>query len=169
MERAEKKQFIEDLRTNLADASLLVLVKPNGLTVGEVSKVRSEVREAGGAYKVVKNTLARLAVKDTPFESVINDIAGPIAFVYGADPVAPTKAIVEAAKKLEDKLEVVSGCMDGSYINSDQVIALSKLPSLPELQAKLLSVISAPAQKMVSVLNAPARQLAQVIDAYSKK
>tara|TARA_B000000565_G_C23782719_1_gene376771 strand:- start:69819 stop:70328 length:510 start_codon:yes stop_codon:yes gene_type:complete len=168
VDRTDKSNFIEALRSNLDSASLLVVTKPNGLTVAEVSDLRNKMRAENVSYKVVKNSLAKIALKDSPFEGISDDISGPIAFAFSADPVAAARVAIEYAKKNE-KFEVVSGCMPNKAMSKDQVKALSQLPSLDELRAKIMAVITTPAQQVASVIGAPARQLAQVVSAYSKK
>ena len=168
MDRIDKSNFIEALKSNLDTASLLVVTKPNGLTVAEVSELRNKMRSDKVSFKVVKNSLAKIALKDSPFEGISDDINGPIAFAYSVDPVAAARVAVEYSKKNE-KLEIVSGCMPDKVMSKDQIKALSQLPSLDELRAKIMAVITTPAQQVASVIGAPARQLAQVVSAYSKK
>jgi large subunit ribosomal protein L10 len=168
VDRTDKSNFIEALKSNLDSASLIVVTKPNGLTVAEVSELRNKMRADNVSFKVVKNSLAKIALKDGPFEDVSDDIKGPIAFAYSVDPVAAARIAVEYAKKNE-KFEIVSGCMPNKAMTQDQIKALSQLPSLDELRAKIMAVISTPAQQVASVIGAPARQLAQVVSAYSKK
>ncbi len=168
MEKSDKLEFVQNLKSNLESAELLVLTQPMGLTVSEVTELRQKMRDAGASYKVVKNSLAKIALKDTHFSGVVDDIKGPIAFAYSADPVSAAKAAVGYAKD-NDKFGVVSGAMSGSVMTKEQVEALSKLPSLDELRAKLMAVITTPAQQVATVLNAPGRQIAQVVSAYSQK
>lgn len=168
MEKSEKLEFVQNLKSNLESAELLIVTQPSGLTVSEVSDLRAKMRESGASYKVVKNSLAKIALKDTPFAGVSEDLKGPIAFAYSADPVSAAKAAVGYAKDNE-KFSVISGVMSGSVMTKDQVVALSKLPSLDELRAKLMAVITTPAQQVASVLSAPGRQIAQVVSAYSQK
>lgn len=168
MDRTDKINFIESLKSNLDSAGLLVVTKPNGLTVAEVTDLRCKMRAENVSFKVVKNSLAKIALKDTSFSGVIEDLKGPVAFAFSADPVAAARIAVEYAKKNE-KLEIISGSMPDKVMSKDQVIALSQLPSLDELRAKIMAVITTPAQQVASIVGTPARQLAQVISAYSKK
>jgi large subunit ribosomal protein L10 len=94
VEKSEKLEFVQNLKSNLESAELLIVTQPKGLTVSEVSDLRKKMREAGATYKVVKNSLARIALKDTLFAGISEDIKGPIAFAYSADPVAAAKAAV---------------------------------------------------------------------------
>ena len=168
MDRAGKTQFVEDLRRNISQAELLVLTSPNGLTVTESSDLRQKMRDAGASFKVVKNTLARIALEGTNFADLASKINGPIAFAYSTDPVAAAKAVMDFVNG-NSKLSVVSGMLSGKSLSAKDVEGLAKLPSLDQLRGKLIGVIMAPAQQMVGVLNAPATQLTRVISAYSEK
>lgn len=168
MNRTDKQAFIASLKESVAEAELLVVTQQSGLTVTEASALRSQIRDAGASYRVVKNTLGRIALNETKFAGASEYLKGPSAIAYSKDPVAAAKAVVDFAKQ-NDKLEVVSGSLGGKILQKQDVEALAKLPSLDELRAKLLSTISAPAQKVVAVVNAPGSQVAQVVSAYSKK
>tara|TARA_Y100000588_G_C13965088_1_gene800418 strand:+ start:373 stop:882 length:510 start_codon:yes stop_codon:yes gene_type:complete len=168
VEKSEKLEFVQNLRSNLESAAVLVLTQPSGLTVSEVTDLRQKMREAGASYKVVKNTLAKIALQDTPFSGVVDQIKGPVALAYSSDPVSAAKVAVKYAKG-NDKFAVLAGAMTNTVMSKSQVEALSELPSLDELRAKLMAVITTPAQQIASVLSAPGRQIAQVVSAYSQK
>ena len=165
MDRAEKESLVTSVRSSLQDADLVVITRQVGLTVKEVSDLRSKMREAGANYKVVKNALARLAFKDTPYSNLVEYLNGPTAIAFSKDPVAAAKVAVNFSED-NDKLTIVIGGAGEQLLEISEVKALAKLPSLDELRAKLLGAISAPAIKIAQVLQAPAGQLARVCGAY---
>ncbi len=168
MNKQEKQEFISSLNSVFSSASLVVVTRQSGMTVGESSELRTRMREAGASYRVVKNTLTRIALKDTPFENLAEMFTGPVSIAYSDDPVAAAKVTVEFSKKVE-KLKVVGGGLQGSILDQEGVLQLAKLPSLDELRGKLIGVISAPATKVARVIQAPAAQLARVCGAYGSK
>ena len=168
VDRTEKTQMVESLRSALKGAGLVVLTRQSGLTVDESLDLRRKVRAASAHFKVAKNTLVCLAIKDTSCESLIEHLKGPTALAYSEDSVAAAKVIADFANK-NDKLEIVCGVMGGSFLNAAGVKALASLPSLDELRSKIVGLIQAPATKVARVLQAPAGQLARVFSAYSKK
>ncbi len=165
MDRAEKESLVSSVRSSLQGASLVVVTRQVGLTVQEVSDLRRQMRQAGANYKVVKNTLAKLAVKDTPYSNLVEYLNGPSAIAFSEDPVAAARVAVNFAKD-NDKIEIVVGSFGEQLLDVPEVQALAKLPSRDELRAKIISVITAPATKVAQVLQAPAGQLARVCGAY---
>lgn len=168
MDRSEKEQLVSSLRHDLAEASLVIVTQQVGLTVDQSSDLRRQMREAGAHYKVAKNTLARLAVAGTDNEPMISLFSGPTALAYSKDPVAAAKVSIGFANN-NDKFKVVGGSLDGRLLSAKDVEMLSKLPSLDQLRAKLLGILSTPATRVAGVLQAPAGQLARVFSAYGKK
>lgn len=168
MDRSEKEQLVSSLRQGLTESSLVIVTQQKGLTVAEVSDLRRKMREVDAQYKVAKNTLARLAVAGTHNESINSMLSGPTALAYSKDPVAAAKVTIKFANSNE-KLKVVGGSLNGRLLSSQEIDALSKLPSLDELRAKMLAIISTPATRIAGILQAPAGQLARVFSAYGKK
>lgn len=168
MDRSEKEQLVSSLRQGLAESNLVIVTQQKGLTVAEVSDLRRQMREADAQYKVTKNTLVRLAVAGTQNESINSMLSGPTALAYSKDPVAAAKVTIKFANSNE-KLKVVGGALNGRLLSSQEIDALSKLPSLDELRAKILAIISTPATRVAGILQAPAGQLARVFSAYGKK
>lgn len=165
MDRNEKHSAVSSMRENLQAAQLVVVTSQSGLTVSEVSDLRSKMRESGANYKVLKNTLAKIALKETSYEGISDLFSGPTAIAYSADPVAAAKVVVEFADKNE-KIKVLGGSLGENVLDVNGVEALAKLPSLDELRGKIVGVISAPAQKVAQIAQAPAGQLARVFSAY---
>ena len=121
--------------------------------------------EAGASYKVAKNRLAKLALKDTDYTGLDEFLSGPTALAWSEDPVAAAKAAVDFAKS-NDKLEIVGGSMGTQVLDEAGVKALASMPSLDELRGKLVGLVNAPATKVAQVVNAPANKLARVFGAY---
>lgn len=168
MDRSGKEQLVSSLRQDLAEASLVIVAQQTGLTVSQVSDLRSQMREAGAKYKVAKNTLARLAIAGTENEPMTSLLSGPTALAYSKDPVAAAKVSIKFANT-NDKFKVVGGSLDGKLLSAKEIETLSKLPPLDQLRAKIIGVISTPATRVAGVLQAPAGQLARVFSAYGNK
>ena len=168
MDRSQKEKLVASLNVNLKDATLVVVTQQAGLTVSEVSDLRRQMRAAGASFKVSKNRLARRALEGTPFQKLSPLFKGPTAIAYSRDPVAAAKVAVEFANKNE-KLTVVGGSLGERMLDLAGVKALASLPSLPEMRAKLLGTIVAPATRLATIVNAPGSGLARVINAYAKK
>jgi large subunit ribosomal protein L10 len=166
--RTEKQQTVAALSEALSSAALLVVVHQTGLVAAESTDLRRKMREGGASIKVVKNTLARIALKGTPFEGREDLLKGPTAIGYSTDPVAAAKVLSDFAKKNE-KVKILGGALGSQMLDAAGIDALAKLPSLDQLRAKLLGVIQAPASKLAAVTQAPASKLARVFKAYADK
>jgi len=164
--RAEKAQVIADLNAVFNETGVVVVTQYRGMTVPEVTQLRSQMRQQGAAFKVTKNRLTVRALAETGFSGLVPLFKGPTAIAYSRDPVAAAKVAVEYAKKNE-KLQIVGGGLSGSILSADQVRALAELPSLDELRAKLIAIINTPASRIVGVLQAPGGQLARLLRAKS--
>jgi large subunit ribosomal protein L10 len=147
---------------------VVVVTRNLGMSVAQSTVLRQKMREAGAAYKVTKNNLAKIAVQDTDYVAISDMLTGPVGLATSADPVTAAKIAVEFAKT-NDKLEIVGGAMGGQLLDADGIKALASLPSLDELRAKLLGLLQAPATKLATVIQAPAAQLARVFNAYAEK
>lgn len=168
MDRAEKRELVESLQKTFADSNLIVITRQSGLTVAEVSDLRTKIRDSGSSYKVAKNRLAKRALDGTKFQALQPLFEGPTAIAASEDPVAAAKVCVEFAEKNE-KLTIVGGSIGETTLDADGVKALAKMPSLDESRAKLAGLIQTPAQRIATVLQAPAGQLARVFGAYADK
>ncbi|HEX7657117.1 MAG TPA: 50S ribosomal protein L10, partial [Sphingomonas sp.] len=123
---------------------------------------------AGASYKVSKNRLAKIALKDTDYAGISDLLTGPVGLATSSDPVAAAK-VVAAFAKTNDKLEIVGGAMGATVLDVAGVNALATLPSLDELRAKIVGLVQAPATKLAQIAQAPAGQLARVFGAYAAK
>jgi len=166
--RAQKKDIITEVNSSLKDVSTVVLVHNKGMTVAEVSDLRRKMRAAGASYRVVKNKLARLALKDTSFDIAGDLLKGPTGIASSKDAVAAAKVAVEFAKTNE-KLVIIGGAFNNAKLDVKGVEMLAKMPSLDELRARIVGMLKTPATRIVTVLQAPGSQVARVIAAHASK
>ena len=168
MDRTEKENMVSSLKGLFEGTNLMVVTQQSGLTVAESTDLRNRMREAGASFKVTKNRLARLALDGTKFAELTPLFSGPTAVATSDDAVAAAKVAVGFAKD-NDKLVIIGGALDGQVLDVDRIKALAALPSLDELRAKIVGMISTPATRIAQVLSAPGSQVARVISAYSEK
>ena len=168
MTRAQKQASIESVNETLKTAQIALVVHNNGLTVAQMSELRRKMRDVGADFKVSKNRLAKIAAKDTQFESISDLFKGPAAIATSQDPVSVAKGLVDFAKTNE-KLVIVGGAFGAQKLAVKDIETLAKLPSLNELRAKIVGILQTPASRIASVLQAPGGQVARVIAAHSKQ
>ena len=162
--RETKQKDLEALTQSLQSAKSAMVVSFAGLSVTKDQEFRNTLRTAGAQYQVVKNTLARRAVKDTQFEQAAESFKGVTAIAWtDGDPVVLSKAMSKFMKDNADIYTFKSGVVDGKLIDATQLTTIASLPSKEELISKLLFVINAQAQRIVTVINAVPRDLAVVI------
>ena len=165
MNKQSKEELIAEFAVKLKEAKAAFLADYRGLDVDQANDLRNKLREVGVEYRVVKNTLLRLAAKDTDSACFDEFLNGPTAIaLVKDDPVAPAKALVEFAKK-NDVFELKAGMLDGKLLAVAEIQALAELPSREELLAKMLGSMSAPATNFVGVLAAVPRTFVQVLAA----
>ncbi|QEK11157.1 50S ribosomal protein L10 [Crassaminicella thermophila] len=149
-----KKQIVEEIKEKFSKAQSAVIVDYRGLTVEEVTELRKQMREAGVEYKIYKNTLMRLAVKDTDFESLTADLTGPNAVAFGyEDPVTPARILNDFAKE-HKALELKSGVVEGQYYDIETIKQIAEIPSREVLLAKFLGSIKSPLSNLAYLLQA---------------
>jgi len=164
----EKKQEVLDQYTQWLDSSqAVVLVEYVGIKMADFDAIRAKVRDTGGEFHVVKNTLVRKALEDKGMAVPDGYLEKSTAMVFAfKDAAATTKALTEATSKME-AIKLKGGFLDKQALSPAQVKALAELPPLPVVRAQLLGVLQAPAGKLVRTLAEPARSLASVFRAYA--
>jgi large subunit ribosomal protein L10 len=168
MDRSQKAESVAQLSATFNEVGVVVITRNLGMSVAQSTALRGKMRDAGATYKVAKNRLAKLAIKDTDYAGLDEFLTGPTAIASSVDPVAAAKAVVDFAKTT-DKIEIVGGSMGTQVLTPEGVQALASMPSLDELRAKLIGLVQAPATKIAQLATAPAAKLARVFGAYAAK
>ena len=148
----QKQTVVAEVAKQVAGAQAIVLAENRGMAVAAMTQLRARARASGVYFRVVKNTLVRRAVADTPFASLADKMVGPLAYGIGADPVAVAKVLNDFAKG-NDKFVIAGGAMPGQLMSAKEISALASLPSREELIAKLLGTMQAPIVKLVRTMN----------------
>ncbi|MCB2076438.1 MAG: 50S ribosomal protein L10 [Novosphingobium sp.] len=168
MDRTQKADAVAALNATFSEVGVVVVTRNLGMSVAQSTDLRNQMREAGAVYKVAKNRLAKLAIKDTDYEGIGELLTGPTALASSVDPVAAARAVVDFAKTT-DKIEIVGGSMGTQVLDEAGIKALASMPSLDELRGKLVGLVQAPATKIAQLSTAPAAKLARVFGAYAAK
>jgi large subunit ribosomal protein L10 len=169
MNRDEKSAAISELESNIGKATNAFLIEFKGITVPQVTELRRQVRETNSTYVVVKNTLALIAVKDSPLKALEKAFSGPTAVAYNStDAVVLAKALTKFAKDVP-AVHFKGAMLNGQIVPADQIQAIANLPSRDELIAKLLYVMQSPIRGLATVLQANIRNLAVVLSEISKQ
>ncbi len=164
----QKQAVVAEVAQQVSRAQAIVMVENRGMAVADMTRLRAKARASGVYFRVVKNTLVRRAVAETPFAQLADRMVGPLAYGIGPDPVAVAKVLNDFAKGHE-KFVITGGAMPGQVMSAKEVAALAALPSREELIARLLGALQAPLSRFVQTLNAVpskfVRTLAAVRDA----
>ena len=164
-----KARSVETLRERLGTAKTAVLTEYRGLTVRQLSDLRKQLKAAAAEYKVVKNRLARLAVKDLPLDPLGGHFKGPTGLVFTAkDPVPVAKALQNFVRA-NPTLTIKLGFVEGKVVQPAELRALAELPSRETLRSQLVGAMQGPASQLVSLLTAPQRELVRILEARSQK
>ena len=148
----EKQAVVAEVSEQVAGAQAIVLAEYRGLEVGNLTNLRREARKSGVYLRVLKNTLARRAVKDTPFEGLADQMVGPLMYGISSDPVNAAKVLSDFAKGNE-KFVIKAGAMPNAVISAKEVAALAAMPSRDQLIATLMATMQAPVAQFVRTLN----------------
>ncbi|QSQ08957.1 50S ribosomal protein L10 [Koleobacter methoxysyntrophicus] len=167
--REEKKQIVEELKDKLNQVKAAIFTDYRGLNVEEITELRKQLREAGIEYKVVKNTLTRIAAKDINMDFLEEYLNGPTAIAFSfEDPVTPAKILSKFANS-HKALDIKAGLVEGKLIDVEGIKALADLPSREVLIAKVIGGMQAPISGLVGVLNGPMRGLVYALKAIQDK
>ncbi len=165
--KSQKNELVKQYGEWIDESKAIVLTKYIGLSVSELQQLRSDIREAGGEFHIVKNTLAKIALKNAGREIEIEHFLGDTAIGFAfEDAPGLAKAIVDIADE-SDFLDIKAGYLGENLVSSAEIVALSKVPPLPVMRSQLLSTLLAPATKLSQILAEPGRQVAGVLKAYA--
>jgi len=164
----EKIESVNEIRERLESNKIAIMTQYMGINVAQVTELRKKLRDAGIQYKVYKNNLARIALREIGAESAADFMNGPTAWAFCNDPVAPAKILKEFSKEVPF-VQIVGGVMEGKVLTKEQVISLATLPPREVLLAQAVGTISAPLRNLVTVLNAIPTSLVNVINQIKKK
>jgi large subunit ribosomal protein L10 len=163
--RVEKAAAVDELKTALAGTTVAMLADPRGITVSELTELRKVLRHQGVALRVVKNTLARLAIAETELQELKPYFAGPTAIVYGGgDPTVPSK-LLASFMKAKPTFQIKAGFAEGRVLTAQDAMALADLPSREVLAARLAGILQSPLRGLVTVLSGPLRSFLMVLEA----
>jgi large subunit ribosomal protein L10 len=166
--KQQKEELVDQYKKWVAESDGLILTHYHGLSVKDISDLRRDIRESGGEFHVIKNTLAKRAFEESGREWKEGVFNGPTALgVSYQNPSGLAKVIRDFSKEF-GTIEIKSGYLAERLVTVEEITALADLPSMAEMQVKLLSTIAAPASKLSRILAEPGRQLAAVLKSYSE-
>lgn len=148
----EKKAIVAEVSAQVANAKAIIIAEYRGMEVGQMTQLRARTRESGVYFRVVKNSLVRRAVAETPYAELAKHMVGPLVYGISVDPVAAAKVLHEFSKTNE-KFVIKIGALGDHVMSIDEIAALASLPSREELLSKLLGTMQAPVAKFVQTLN----------------
>jgi len=164
----EKGEVVARIHEKFKTAKMAIATEYRGLSVAQMTRLRREIRGASGEYQVIKNTLVRRALRDTAYDSLERLLEGPNGWVFAFDdPVMLSKTLVKFAEE-NDKLAIKGAMFEGELMDPSRVKLLAQMPSKPELQARLLALIQAPASRLVRLIQEPGARMARLVDAVRK-
>ena len=167
MKRDQKKQFVKNFKDILDNVGILVVTHYSGLKTTQTDELRLKIKEVGGKFVIVKNSLMKIILKDhksKEFKALFN---GPVALAYSEDEVSAAKVAFNFSKD-NDKLLILGGMIGDKFLEQKDVLEIATLPSLDEIRAKLVSLIQTPARNIAYALKFSANKLARVFNEYSK-
>ena len=169
MKKQEKEQVVADLQDKFEKSKGVILSDYRGLSVSEINGLRRQLKELNSDYRVAKNTLMKLAVKDTAFDALTDYLEGPSAIAFSYDEIQPIAKLFKEFIKGNEKLELKAAVIDGKFHTPEEVNYIANLPSHQELLSKLLGTMNAVPTALVNVLSGVPRNFVQVLAAYRDK
>ncbi len=168
MLRSEKKEFVRDLEDVCRNFSGIFVTHYHGMTVPEVSQLKKSLKSKDVKFKVIKNTLAKIAAKNAGKNELVGMLFGPVAIAYSQDVVSAARLLDEFAKT-NKKLKIIGGSVNGKAVDDLEVAEIAKLPSFEEIRSQLIALIQTPATRVARLLQTPGGNVARVLKAYSEK
>ncbi len=167
--KAFKNEKLAKIKSNIEKAQVAIVSDYKGLTVEEITNLRRSIQKEDGDYMVTKNTLAKIAIKDTPYEVLSDVLTGPVAIAFGfKDQVAPAKALSKFIKDTK-KGEIIAAALDGKLLSAKEAKALADMPSKEEIYAKMLGSLNSPASGLVYTVNGVMAALTRAVAAVRDK
>ena len=168
MNKEKKKTYIEEMKSFFSKTSSVFVTHYQGLTVKQIDELKTEMRKHGVLFKITKNRITKLALKDTKFAKLENLFSGPTAVAFSDDAISSAKILTKFAKK-NSKLKIIGGIMEEEPLSVEEVAKIATLPTLDEARAQITGILKGPAQKIMSILLAPGSKIAILAHAKSKK
>ena len=162
MNRKQKEELVESLHKTFLNSQSVIVTHINGLTVSETTNLRSSMRVSNCKFKVTKNKLVKLALKNTKFEHLDSLFTGPTAIGSSEDAIAPAKVLVDFSKESE-KIKIIGGGFETKPLSVDEIKNLASLPSLDEVRAKLVGLLMAGPTKLVRTIKEPSSRMARIL------
>jgi large subunit ribosomal protein L10 len=167
MSKEAKKNYVEEMKKSFTENESVMIAQYQGLNVNELDTLRKELRDKGILFKITKNRITKIAIKETSKKDLEKYFIGPTA-AASSDPISTAKILTKFSKS-NNKLKIVAGFMDGKVLDEKEVSVIATLPSLEEARAKIVGILASPAQKLVSILLAPGSKIANLARAKSLK
>ncbi|MCA1774703.1 MAG: 50S ribosomal protein L10 [Paracoccaceae bacterium] len=168
MDRAQKEKLVEELGQIFESSGVVVVAHYEGMTVAEMQNLRAQMRDAGGAIRVAKNKLAKIALEGTPPASIAGYLEGMTVLGYSEDPVAAAK-VMDGYAKTNEKLVILGGAMGENALDPAGVKSVAGMPSREELIASIVGCIAAPASNIAGAIGAPASNIASILSTIEEK
>lgn len=158
--KAKKGEVLEKLKGAFKGAASVVFVNFNGLTVGNTTTLRRDLKKENVSYSVAKKSLTKLALDDGKFEGTAPELPGELAIAWGEDLVAPAREVYNYVKKFPENLKILGGVFQGRYMSKDEIEGIAKIPSTPVLRGMFVNIINSPIQRFAIALNEIAKKKA---------
>ena len=168
MNKAKKKEYIKEMTTYFDKSEAVIVAHYQGLTVSQLDKLRKEMRQHGIIFKITKNRITKLALEGSKYKKLENLFTGPTAVAFSEDAITSAKILTKFAKK-NSNLKIIGGIMEEEPLSVEEVEKIATLPTLEEARAKIVGILTTPAQKIISILLAPGSKIAILAHAKSKK
>ena len=168
MNKNKKKLYVEEMKGFFSKNSSVFITHYQGLTVKQVDELRSEMRKHGIIFKITKNRITKLALEGSKYKKLENLFTGPTAVAFSEDAITSAKILTKFAKK-NSNLKIIGGIMEEEPLSLEEVKKIATLPTLDEARAKIVGILTTPAQKIISILLAPGSKIAILAHAKSKK
>lgn len=163
MNRLDKQNFVENFRGSLSETKVLLISHYKGLSVSEISELRNKVKHEKATFKVTKNSLAKIAIKDTCYKSLDKFFNGPTAVTYSDDPASAAKVMFNFSKENEN-LKIIGGAIEDKELSFEEIKTLAGLPSIDELRGKIVGLVCSPLRNIATILNQPASSITRIIN-----